>query len=108
LGFLDLSLSPAGKVDVVIAKPTPRPKVRKPLKARPHGIHPHLRESVFARDNYLCQWCKVPGGHLDPHHILPLGRGGRDTLDNLVSLHRSCHRYVHEHPLEAKPMGLLA
>ena len=91
----------------VIAKPTPRPKVRKPLRSRPKGVAPLLREQVFARDSYLCQWCKVPGGHLDPHHVLPRGRGGRDELGNLVSLHRQCHRAVHEHPIEAKRRGLL-
>lgn len=92
----------------MIAKPTPRPKVRKPLKAKPRGVNPNLREQVFARDSLTCQWCKVPGGRLDPHHILPRGRGGKDTLANLVSLHRACHRYVHEHPREAKPKGVLA
>lgn len=92
----------------MIAKPTPRPKVRKPLQSRPKGIGEHLRGQVFGRDGYVCQWCKVPGGRLDPHHILPRGRGGKDTLDNLVSLHRLCHRYVHEHPRFSKPKGFLA
>ena len=92
----------------MIAKPTPKPKVRKPLKAKPTGISPILREQVFARDDYICQWCLVPGGHLDPHHILPRGRGGRDALENLVGLHRQCHRFVHEHPRQAKPKGFLA
>lgn len=91
----------------MISKPTPRPKVRKPLKSRPKGIGPQLREAVMERDGYLCQWCKVPGGRLDPHHVLPRGRGGKDTLVNLVALHRQCHRYVHEHPAEAKPLGFL-
>ena len=79
----------------MIPKPTPRPKVRKPLRSKPTGISPTLREAVFARDGYTCQHCKVPGGRLDPHHILPRGRGGKDTLANLVSLHRLCHDQVH-------------
>lgn len=92
----------------MIAKPTPKPKVRKPLKSKPHGISPQLRESVMERDGYLCQWCRTPGGRLDPHHILPRGRGGKDVLINLVALHRQCHRYVHEHPWEARTGGFLA
>lgn len=92
----------------MIAKPTPKPKVRKPLKSKPHGVNPNLREQVFVRDNWTCQWCLVPGGRLDPHHILPRGRGGADRLENLVSLHRVCHRYVHEHPRFSKPKGFLA
>lgn len=91
----------------MISKPTPRPKVRKPLTSKPKGINPTLRELVFTRDGYTCQWCRVPGGAIDPHHILPRGRGGTGTLANLVSLHRQCHRYVHEHPAEAKPKGFL-
>jgi len=91
----------------VIAKPTPRPKVRKPLRSRPKGVAPDLRERVFLRDGYVCQWCMAPGGRLDPHHILPRGRGGKDELDNLISLHRQCHRYIHEHPVEGKRKGFL-
>lgn len=92
----------------MISKPTPRPRTRKPLTSRPKGVHRDLRERVFIRDSYLCQWCRVAGGALDPHHILPRGRGGKDTLDNLVSLHRACHRAVHEHPAEAKRKGFIA
>ena len=91
----------------MISKPTPRPKERKPLKGRLHTLPNWLRTAVVERDGYLCQSCKVPGGRLDPHHILPRGRGGRDELGNLVSLHRACHRTVHEHPIESKKEGLL-
>jgi 5-methylcytosine-specific restriction endonuclease McrA len=90
-----------------ISKPTPKAKHPKPLKGKPHSLAPQLREACFDRDGYVCQWCRVPGGRLDPHHILPRGRGGADVLLNLVSLHRQCHRYVHEHPAEAKPLGFL-
>jgi 5-methylcytosine-specific restriction endonuclease McrA len=92
----------------MIQKPTPREKVRKPLKGRSHSIPDSLRLQVYKRDGYLCQYCKVPGGRLDPHHILPRGRGGRDFLENLVSLHRICHDQVHAHPSESKKAGLLA
>lgn len=92
----------------MISKPTPKPKVRHPLKAKLRGVNPILREQVFARDNWTCQWCKVPGGRLDPHHVLPRGRGGRDSLENLVALHRNCHDQVHLHPLQSKKAGLLA
>lgn len=92
----------------MIPKPTPRPKIRKPLTSKPKGVAPSLREQVFSRDRYCCKWCRVPGGRLDPHHILPRGRGGKDELDNLVSLHRLCHSFIHEHPIEAKQRGFLA
>ena len=37
-----------------IAKPTPRPKVRKPLKAKLHRIPDAIREAVYTRDGWLC------------------------------------------------------
>ena len=92
----------------MISKPTPRPKVRKPLKSRPHVINPSLKERVLERDDYTCRWCGVHGGRLDAHHVLRRSQGGKDTLDNLVSVHRICHSFIHDHPAEAKRKGMLA
>ena len=91
----------------MIPKPTPRPKVRKPLRSKPTGISPTLREAVFARDNWTCQWCRVPGGRLDAHHRLRRSKGGKDTLQTLTSCHRICHDYIHTHPEEARKRGFL-
>ena len=90
-----------------IAKPTPRPKVRKPLKAKPHRIPDAIREAVYTRDGWLCQWCQGAGGRLDLHHKLRRSQGGPDSLANLVSVHRVCHRYIHEHPEIARHRGFL-
>ncbi len=78
-----------------IPKPTPRVKVRKPLRSRPHVIDWRIRQEVTIRDEGTCQWCGVPGGALDCHHRLPRSRGGRDTLECLVSVHRQCHTAIH-------------
>jgi 5-methylcytosine-specific restriction endonuclease McrA len=43
----------------------------------------------------------------DPHHIRRRSQGGTDTVDNLVLLHRECHRWVHTHIAEARELGLL-
>jgi hypothetical protein len=51
---------------------------------------------------YLRCW-----GRLDPHHVLRRSRGGKDTEENMVTLCRAHHGYAHEHPLEAKQLGLL-
>jgi 5-methylcytosine-specific restriction endonuclease McrA len=98
----------AAEGGVVIQKPTPKFKQRKPLRSHAHLIPDSVRLAVYIRDEYLCQSCRIPGGRLDPHHILPRSRGGSDTLDNLVSLHRLCHDQVHLHPSESKKAGLLA
>jgi 5-methylcytosine-specific restriction endonuclease McrA len=91
----------------MIAKPTPKPKLRKPLKSKPLGVNLALRQSVFERDGYVCCHCRVPGGHLDIHHIRARSQGGPDSLANCVSLHRQCHRWLHENPAEARHLGLI-
>lgn len=90
-----------------IPKPTPRgPKPPTRLLGRWHRVSNTTRLALIARSP-ICQWCKEPGGRLDPHHRLALSQGGTDALDNLASLHRKCHRYLHEHPIEARKAGLI-
>lgn len=50
------------------------------------------RRSIFARDNYTCQYC----GHqatreLTVDHVLPKRHGGKDTWENLVCCCRKCN-----------------
>lgn len=90
-----------------VPKPTPQPKARKALRSVPHPIPTSVREATFARDDYLCQWCRVPGGALDPHHRYRRSQGGRDTMHHLVTVHRICHSYIHDHPAEARERGFL-
>lgn len=91
-----------------VPKPTPILKEPKQLKGKPHAIPPFVKASVFGRDNYICQWCLEPGGALDAHHRQRRSQGGKDVAWNLVSVHRKCHSYIHEHPAEAKIAGFLA
>lgn len=88
-------------------KPTRILKPRKPLKSRPHSIPVYVRNMVWTRDQMTCRWCRVKGGALDCHHRLPRSHGGRDDERTLVSVHRTCHSYIHEHPDEARKRGFL-
>ena len=67
---------------------------------------------VRTRDRDCVARSRVPhvvcGGRLDPHHVLPRGRGGKDEVENLVLLCRLHHSWVHEHPADAYALGLLA
>jgi 5-methylcytosine-specific restriction endonuclease McrA len=69
-----------------------------------------MREVVFARAGHRCERC---GKHrnqvrLDPHHRLPVGRGGPDALHNLAALCAECHEWVHDRaPLAATGLGYL-
>lgn len=94
---------------VVSAVPKPIPTVKEPskLKSKPHVIPVNIRNLVLARDRMTCRWCMVKGGALDCHHRLRRSQGGKDEEQNLVSVHRLCHGYIHEHPEEAKRRGFL-
>lgn len=90
-------------------KPTPTPKAEpKRLSSRPRPVDPRAARETYERDGYRCTWCGEPGGALDPHHVIRRSQGGKDVPENLRSVHRRCHRYIHEHPAEAKERGFLA
>jgi 5-methylcytosine-specific restriction endonuclease McrA len=83
-------------------KPPMTIRQRKRLTVKYRGIPEPVKRAVFARDDLTCQWCKVPGGALDAHHRLPRSAGGSDQGRFLVSVHRLCHRAIHENPTEAR------
>jgi hypothetical protein len=51
-----------------------------------------LREAVFKRDDYTCQYCDERGGELECDHVLPISRGGTNEMGNLVTACASCNR----------------
>jgi len=53
-----------------------------------------LRRQALERDRYTCQKCgrRYPDVKVEVHHIMPRKFGGRDSLDNLITLCRDCHR----------------
>ncbi len=50
-----------------------------------------LRSLVKKRDNSICYHCKkdTPDGHCD--HLIPLSKGGTDSIDNLVWSCKDCN-----------------
>ena len=63
-----------------------RHQVRRPL--------PQLRlsrRSVFARDDYQCQYCGTSGKELTIDHVMPKHLGGPATWENLVACCRKCN-----------------
>jgi hypothetical protein len=49
-----------------------------------------LRQQIFARDEYVCQYCGA-NEDLTCDHIIPLSRGGTNDDDNLTTACRSCN-----------------
>jgi 5-methylcytosine-specific restriction protein A len=47
---------------------------------------------VLRRDQGICHWCGGPGAD-QVDHVVPVARGGPDTLANKAPIHREpCHR----------------
>ena len=49
------------------------------------------RRTVFARDNYTCQYCGSTAKDLTIDHVIPKRAGGGSTWDNLVTCCRKCN-----------------
>jgi 5-methylcytosine-specific restriction enzyme A len=57
-------------------------------------VYKQLRLQVLARDRYQCQLCGKRS-NLEVHHQQSRARGGKDQIDNLISLCSNCHRQLH-------------
>jgi 5-methylcytosine-specific restriction endonuclease McrA len=56
--------------------------------------------SCFRRDSYKCRHCGNRNG-IHPHHVIYKSHGGKDELNNLITLCHQCHlEGVHKHKLE--------
>ena len=56
-----------------------------------------LKKKVFERGNFTCQKCKIQDKTsriLEAHHLIPLVYGGKDELDNLITLCSDCHHFA--------------
>jgi 5-methylcytosine-specific restriction endonuclease McrA len=51
-----------------------------------------LRTTIFARDDYTCQYCSQRGGNLECDHVIPVSRGGTNEPTNLVTACLPCNR----------------
>jgi 5-methylcytosine-specific restriction endonuclease McrA len=49
-----------------------------------------LRAQVLKRDRHTCRWCGAPATHAD--HLVPVSKGGPDTLANVVASCATCNQ----------------
>tara|TARA_Y100000590_G_scaffold107077_1_gene121833 strand:- start:4 stop:558 length:555 start_codon:yes stop_codon:yes gene_type:complete len=50
------------------------------------------RKNIIARDEHICQYCNSSKTPLTIDHIIPKGRGGMDTWENLVTACKPCNQ----------------
>lgn len=97
-----IGLISLGKVDILhegempvstIRQTVPSPSVVR-LKYHVKRPMPRLRlsrRSIFARDNYTCQYCGAYGRDLTIDHVIPKRMGGKTEWENLVACCKKCN-----------------
>lgn len=50
-----------------------------------------LREKVFERDAWVCVYCGDAPSSPQCDHVVPITRGGKSTVDNLVTSCKRCN-----------------
>ena len=57
----------------------------------------NVKSYILFRDNYTCQHCKGKSkdSKLHVHHIVYRSQGGGNTVDNLITLCKTCHDKLH-------------
>jgi hypothetical protein len=72
------------------------------------AVSKKLRFEVFRRDNFACRYCgksAQDGAILEPDHVTPVSRGGRDAATNLVTACLECNSGKSDTPFTAPPIA---
>jgi len=72
----------------------------------PTRLDENLRIACLMRDRYTCRHCGTRKGRLEAHHIVYRQHGGKDTLDNLLTLCEACHDQIHAGAIKLTVTGL--
>ena len=65
---------------------------------RYEGLDERLKLAVYKRDGHRCRWCGTTNRRVDVHHIRYRRGYADDVIENLISLCRSHHEFVHGSP----------
>ena len=66
----------------------------------------NLRIATLMRDGYQCTQCGKKNTKLNAHHIVWREHGGKDTIQNLITLCKTCHRKIHRGKLSIEVEGV--
>lgn len=72
------------------------------------GIGKTTRFNVFKRDSFTCQYCsaKPPKVPLEVDHIIPVCKGGSNSIDNLITACFDCNRGKAGNELTNVPLAI--
>lgn len=82
------------------------PTLRGSRYQEPTRLDENLRIACLMRDHYQCQQCRTQGVRLEAHHLVFRKHGGKDSLDNLLTLCQSCHSRLHQGKMTLKVTGV--
>lgn len=73
------------------------------------AISKKTRFEVFKRDDFACSYCgqKPPAVVLEVDHIVPVAKGGKNGMDNLITACFDCNRGKAANTLTAVPESLV-
>ena len=90
--------------DISLARALSRPSEPKIVTTKAYNRNPFVVAAALKRADGHCEMpdCQTPlfrrhdgSNYLEVHHILPLAKGGPDSLDNVAALCPRCHRLLH-------------
>lgn len=83
------------------------------MSTQRHTTRRNRHRKYIARDEPPCHICggaiDYEADYLDPlsftaDHVIPLSRGGTDTIDNLAAAHRRCNQSRYNKPLPGQQL----
>lgn len=63
------------------------------MKTKRNSIPKRIRFAVFARDGFRCRYCGKTSEHVELviDHLMPVAKGGKDEVENLVTACAPCN-----------------
>jgi len=82
------------------------PNLKGSAYQKSNRLHENLRLATLLRDDFRCQQCRVKNTRLEAHHIKLTSEGGKDTINNLITLCSECHSKVHSGKIHLRKQGV--
>ncbi len=71
---------------------------RQTKQGKNHKAQGSKKDKLAKEQNWKCPICgdsRFNSEEIETHHIVPVAEGGTDDTENLMHLHRACHKQVH-------------